>query len=202
MSGRSPDERIEQLLKEVDEIRELNTGDPADHNDPKLIEWQRRAQAAVGDKLGTDSDLYAEIRSRRFWSFTSVYEDPTPSQLRGYFDTDLNKAAGALRAALESRPRPHVRGAALVEVHQEGASAQATAVATLHVTADQLRQLLAGAPELSAEEKGKAVAAVTDDTEAPSLEKVDRLLSIATRSTTLLKPILGWILTHADDIQF
>jgi hypothetical protein len=122
------------------------------------------------------------------------------------FERSLNSALGFLTAALESSEVERVgnSGSPLVDVNPIGATASSDARAsvTVEVNTAQLRQLIAGAEELTPLERGNAIAAIPDDNEELDLERVDRLLSVAIKSKELLAGILGWVLANAHRLNF
>lgn len=199
------DGRIRQLLREAESVAQLNSGNEDDHKHPDLVSWYVRAKAAVADKVGEKSHLFQEIRDLRFWDFGSAWDVSTAAQLRGYFSHDFNLVVAALRAALEAAKPSNMEPKPLVQVmqHQSGAHAAATSTATVdvRVSVAELRQVIIESVELAPEEQGAAIAALPrSDEEAPTLENVRTLLDIATRAKSLLKPVLGWVLTQADKL--
>lgn len=198
------DTRIDRLLSEVESIRTMQGSDPA------FLTWRKRAEAAVSEKLGPESDLAKELRELHFSYVRMVWTDNmppvTPEQHAKVFRSSMNYAVGILTAAREASPAPRNEpsgGPAIhVEAHGGSAKSEAHATVTVEVTTDQLRQLIALAPELTPQEKGEVIAAIPDDGEGLTLEKVDSILSIATKSKPLLKVILGWLLTHSDKFQW
>ena len=112
-----------------------------------------------------------------------------------------------LEATYEGASKPGPPKAPLVEVHQkqEGASASASARATVDVTVsvDDFKRAVVEANELTPDEQAALIAAIpaTDD-EVPTIEKVNTMLGIATRAKSLFQPLLAWLLTHADKIDW
>jgi hypothetical protein len=90
----------------------------------------------------------------------------------------------------------------LIDQTDATAASDAHASVTVEVDTAQLRQLIAGAEELTPSERGNAIAAIPDDDEELDLERVDRLLSVAIKSEELLAGILGWVLANAHRLNF
>lgn len=201
-----PDRRIDELLAEADSIGELNTGEEYAHENPALVSWYLRAKTAVADKLGEDSHLFIQMNGLQFWGFLSMNEDTPPSELRRFFSQDLAKVIGALKAALEAKPRSFAGRGPLVQVnqHQEGARAEATSSATVavNISVDELRSAIATAPGLSADDRAEGMTAVPDDPADLTLEQADKLLGLAAKAQALFKPILGWLLASGDHIEW
>jgi hypothetical protein len=197
-------ERLQRLLNEIEATRDL------DHSHRDFKAWQRRAEAAVAEKLGEGARLANQLNDLRFNADVGIWfegmQDPSPAEHREAFLEDLETASGILTAALESGAPHKSQGSkgSLVHVEAHGgfASADAHASVAVRISTEQLRTLLATAPGLSGSERGEAIAAIPDDEEDLDLERVDRLLSIATRSKDLLKGVLGWILANADKLNF
>ncbi|MGH2774307.1 MAG: hypothetical protein ACRDJT_02570, partial [Actinomycetota bacterium] len=167
------------------------------------------AEAALGDKLGSDSAQASELLELDFYfnPKMTVNGEPrqTPDRNKAAFDRDFQTAVALLRAALEASPRVGPGDSPLVHIEQVGnkAEAHAEAVANINVTADQLRTLLATSKELDTVQKGDAVAAVPDDDDQLiTLERADKLLSVATKSKDLLTAVLGFLLANAHRIHF
>lgn len=202
------DERLNQLLREAEDIEKLNTG--SGDSDPTFVKWRKRAEAAVSEKFGSDHHLTQELRELAFtynpilWTENTVI---TPQDNMGSFRSAFTTAVGILQAAREANPvalQPSGSSGTVinVEAHGGSASANADATVTVHISTDQLRQLIATDKALSPEEKGKAIAAIPDEEEGLTLEKVDTLLGIATKSAPLLKHVLGWVLANAEHLPF
>lgn len=201
------DQRVERLLDEADAIRSLALGKPNDHKHPQLLAWFSRAKAAVADKVGESFHIFHEIKTLQFWDITSIYDDPTPEESREYFLRDVDRVTAALQAVLESEAKAPPPSSPMVQVHQhqQGASASSssTSAATVdvQVSVSQLREAVINAADLTPEEKGAAIAAIPDsDDDPPTLENIEKLLGIATKAKSLLRPILGWALMNADKI--
>lgn len=205
---RDVDERIQRLLGEVEKIESLSNG--RGHLEGEFVTWRKRAEAALTDKLGSDSAQAQELSGLDFYfnPKMTVNGEPrqTPGRNKAAFDRDFQTALGLLRAALEASPRLGASsGSPLVHIEQVGnkAEAHAEAVANISVTADKLRVLLATAAELDSAKKGEAVAAVPDDDDQPiTLDRADKLLSVATKSKDLLTAVLGFLLANVHRINF
>jgi hypothetical protein len=202
----SVDARIDRLLDEASSIRDLNTG--KGHSDAIFLAWRKRAEAAVAEKLGSKSEFADELRSLRFSYRPVIWTEGTvisAQDNQASFDRGLNTALGILKAARESTALvTSTSDTPLVHIEQVGPTATANAQAVVRIEVDtvQLRQLIAGASELSSEERGAAIAAIPDDGEGLNLDQVDKLLSIATKSKELLAGVLGWVLTHSHQLHF
>jgi hypothetical protein len=198
------DARIDRLLKEAESIKGLN------YQHPTFQAWRKRAETAVDEKLGATHRVAKELAELDFHDDPGVWFEgmtpPSEADHRSVFDNDLATAKGILLAAREASPKSSPKGGRgpIVNVHQEGATATANAAAqvSVHVSADQLRTVIATSPDLTSEEKGAAIAAVPDDTDSLDVEKLDRLLSVATKSKDLLKTVLGWVLANAERWPF
>lgn len=199
------DTRIDKLLRESEAIRQLNDGDGEDH--PTFVAWRKRAETAVAEKLGRESDEVKELRQLTFFFSPIVWTESTvipASAHQRSFERALNTAVGILTAARESSPVVRESGTPAIHIEHIGATSNAEAQANVHVqiTTDGLRQLLASAAELTPEERGAAVAAIPDDGEPLDLEKADRLLSIATKSKEIFGSVLGWLLSDPNRWPF
>jgi hypothetical protein len=195
------DTRIERSLQEEEEIRQLNDGHG--HEQPTFLAWRKRSEAAVTEKLGAESELAEELRSLTFFYAPLIWTDSTvvlASDHQRSFERSLNASIGILTAALGSG-----------EVEEAGnsgsptdatAASEAHASVTVQVNTAQLRQLIAGAEELTPSERGNAIAAIPDDDEELDLERVDQLLSVAIKSKELLAGILAWVLANAHRLNF
>ena len=203
---RNIDGRLNDLIAESEIFRNMNDG--RTHNHPDFVTWRKRAEMAVDQKLGESSRSARQIHQLRFYRFSGIPSyHPTTQEHALNFEKDLNTAVGILKAAYEADPATKSDSRSpLVSINQVGpsasASASSTAEVTIQMSADELRQLIATAPELSSVEKGEGVASVPDDEVELTLDKVDKLLGIATKSKDLAKGILGWILINADRIPW
>jgi hypothetical protein len=201
------DTRIERSIREEEEIRQLNDGHG--HEQPTFLAWRKRSEAAVAEKLGAESELAEELRSLTFFYSPLIWTDSTvvlASDHQRSFERSLNTSLGILTAALGSGEVERVgnSGSPLEHIdHTDAtASSDARASVTVEVNTAQLRQLIAGAEELTPSERGNAIAAIPDDDEELDLERVDRLLSVAIKSKELLAGILGWVLANAHRLNF
>jgi hypothetical protein len=201
------DTRIERLLQEEGDIRQLNDGHG--HEEPSFLAWRKRSEAAIAEKLGAESERVEELRSLTFFYAPLIWTDSTvvlTSDNQKSFERSLNTALGILTGALGSSEVERVdnSGSPLVNINDIGATASSDARAsvTVEVNTAQLRQLIAGAGELTPSERGDAIAAIPDDDEELDLERVDRLLSVAIKSKELLAGILGWVLANAHRLNF
>jgi hypothetical protein len=201
------DTRIEGLLREEEDIRQLNDGHG--HEEPTLLAWRERSEAALAEKLGADSELAKQLRSLTFFYSPLIWTDSTvvlASDHQRSFERSLNTSLGILTAALGSGEVEEAgnSGSPPVLIDQTDATAalDAHASVTVEVNTAQLRQLIAGAEELTPSERGNAIAAIPDDDEELDLERVDRLLSVAIKSKELLAGILGWVLANAHRLNF
>jgi hypothetical protein len=195
------DTRIEGLLREEGDIRQLNDGHG--HEQPTFLAWRERSEAALTEKLGAESEPAKELRSLTFFYSPLIWTDSTvvlASDHQRSFERSLNISLGILTAALGSG-----------EVEEAGnsgsptdatAASEANASVTVQVNTAQLRQLIAGAEELTPSERGNAIAAIPDDDEELDLERVDQLLSVAIKSKELLAGILAWVLANAHRLNF
>jgi hypothetical protein len=201
------DTRIERSLREEGEIRQLNDGHG--HEQAAFLAWRKRSEAAIAEKLGAESELAKELRSLTFFYSPLIWTDSTvvlASDHQRSFERSLNTSLGILTAALESSEVERVgnSGSPLEDINHIDATAgsDARASVTVEVNTAQLRQLIAGAGELTPSERGNAIAAIPDDDEELDLERVDRLLSVAIKSRELLAGILGWVLANAHRLNF
>jgi len=201
------DTSIERLLREEGDIRHLNDGHG--HEQPTFLAWRKRSEAAIAEKLGAESDLSKELRSLTFFYSPLIWTDSTvvlASDHQRSFERSLDTALGILTAALGSGEKGRVgdSGSPLDHINHIGATASSDdrASVTVEVNTAQLRQLIAGAEELTPVERGNAIAAIPDDNEELDLERVDQLLSVAIRSKELLAGILGWVLANAHRLNF
>jgi hypothetical protein len=201
------DTRIEGLLREEGDIRQLNDGHG--HEQPTFLAWRERSEAALAEKLGAESEPAKELRSLSFFYSPLIWTDSTvvlASDHQRSFERSLNTSLGILTAALGSGEVDEAgnSGSPPVLVAQTDATAASDAHAsvTVEVNTAQLRQLIAGAEELTPSERGNAIAAIPDDDEELDLERVDRLLSVAIKSKGLLAGILGWVLANAHRLNF
>lgn len=192
----------------VDEARNVRDAAGTDHKDAELLAWYERAKAAIVDKVGEDSHLFRRVDGLQFWHFGG-WEEASSRQLRDYIAEDVARVVAALRGAMEAHQRTDAPARPYVEVHQHQEGATATAGASATATVDvsvsvvELREAIVRATELTPEEQGAAVAALpaTDD-EVPTLDTIEKLLQIATKAQSLLKPVLGWVLKYADRVEF
>ena len=199
------DTRIERSLREEGEIRQLNDGHG--HEQPAFLAWRERSEAAIAEKLGAESELAEELRSLSFFYSPLIWTDSTvvlASDHQRSFELSLNISLGILTAALESGDVERVgdSGSPSPLDLDATASSDAHASVTVEVNTTQLRQLIAGAGELTPSERGNAIAAIPDDDEELDLERVDQLLSVAIKSRELLAGILGWVLANAHRLNF
>ena len=199
------DTRIERSLREEGEIRQLNDGHG--HEQPAFLAWRERSEAAVAEKLGAESELAEELRSLSFFYSPLIWTDSTvvlASDHQRSFELSLNISLGILTAALESGDVERVgdSGSPSPLDLDATASSDAPASVTVEINTTQLRQLIAGAGELTPSERGNAIAAIPDDDEELDLERVDQLLSVAIKSRELLAGILGWVLANAHRLDF
>jgi len=201
------DTSIERLLREEGDVRQLNDGHG--HEQPSFLAWRKRSEAAIAEKLGAESELSKELRSLAFFYSPLIWTDSTvvlASDHQRSFERSLNISLGILTAALESGEVERVdnSGSPLEHINHIDATAgsDARASVTVEVNTAQLRQLIAGAEELTPSERGNAIAAIPDDDEELDLERVDRLLSVAIKSKELLAGILGWVLANAHRLDF
>jgi hypothetical protein len=200
------DTRIEGLLREEEDIRQLNDGHG--HEEPTFLAWRERSEAALAEKLGADSELAKQLRSLTFFYSPLIWTDSTvvlASDHQRSFERSLNTSLGILTAALGSGEVEEAdnSGSPLVHINQTDATADSDAPSvTVEVNTAQLRQLIAGSEELTPSERGDAIAAIPDDDEELDLERVDRLLSVAIKSKELLAGILGWVLANAHRLDF
>jgi hypothetical protein len=201
------DTRIEGLLREEGDIRQLNDGHG--HEQPTFLAWRKRSEAALAEKLGAESEPAKELRSLTFFYSPLIWTDSTvvlASDHQRSFERSLNISIGILTAALGSSEVERVgnSGPPLEDINHVDATASSDARAsvTVEVNTAQLRQLIAGAGELTPSERGNAIAAIPDDDEELDLERVDRLLSIAIKSKELLAGILAWVLANAHRLNF
>lgn len=205
--GQTVDERIDSLLEEASKLPEWNTGQG--DRDAAFLAWRKRAETVVGEKLGPDSELARELRDLAFrYNPTFVTESTrvTISDNQRAFQRSFHTAVGILTAAREASPVvPQSEGhGVVVQVQATGGQANADARANVevNVSADELRALIATTKGLSAEERVAAIDAVPDEGETLDLERVDKLLGIATKSKDLLKTVLGFVIAHADHLAF
>ena len=199
------DTRIERSLREEGEIRQLNDGHG--HEQPAFLAWRERSEAAIAEKLGAESELAEELRSLSFFYSPLIWTDSTvvlASDHQRSFELSLNISLGILTAALESGDVERVgdSGSPSPLDLDATASSDAPASVTVEINTTQLRQLIAGAGELTPSERGNAIAAIPDDDEELDLERVDQLLSVAIKSRELLAGILGWVLANAHRLDF
>jgi len=200
------DTRIEGLLREEEDIRQLNDGHG--HEEPTFLAWRERSEAALTEKLGADSELAKQLRSLTFFYSPLLWTDSTvvlASDHQRSFERSLNTSLGILSAALGSGEVEEAdnSGSSPVLIDQTDAKADSDAPSvTVEVNTAQLRQLIAGSEELTPSERGDAIAAIPDDDEELDLERVDRLLSVAIKSKELLAGILGWVLANAHRLDF
>ena len=201
------DTRIEGLLREEGDIRQLNDGHG--HEQPTFLAWRERSEAALAEKLGAESEPAKELRSLTFFYSPLIWTDSTvvlASDHQRSFERSLNTSLGILTAALGSGEVEEAgnSGSPPVLIDQTDATGASDAYASVSVEVDtaQLRQLIAGAEELTPSERGNAIAAIPDDDEELDLERVDRLLSVAIKSEELLAGILGWVLVNAHRLNF
>ena len=201
------DTRIEGLLREEGEIRQLNDGHG--HEQPTFLAWRERSEAALAEKFGAESEPAKELRSLSFFYSPLIWTDSTvvlASDHQRSFERSLNTSLGILTAALGSGEVEEAgnSGSPPVLIDQTDATAASDAHASVNVEVNtaQLRQLIAGAEELTPSERGNAIAAIPDDDEELDLERVDRLLSVAIKSEELLAGILGWVLANAHRLNF
>ena len=201
------DTRIERLLREEGEIRQLNDGHG--HEQPAFLAWRERSEAAIAEKLGAESELAEELRSLSFFYSPLIWTDSTvvlASDHQRTFERSLNTSLGILTAALGSGEVEEADNSGsppvLIDQTDATAASDAHASVTVQVNTAQLRQLIAGAEELTPSERGNAIAAIPDDDEELDLERVDRLLSVAIKSKELLVGILGWVLANAHRLNF
>jgi hypothetical protein len=201
------DTRIEGLLREEEDIRQLNDGHG--HEEPTFLAWRERSEAALAEKLGADSELAKQLRSLTFFYSPLIWTDSTvvlASDHQRSFERSLNTSLGILTAALGSGEVEEAGDSRSPLVHNEHTDATADsdgrASVTVEVNTAQLRQLIAGSEELTPSERGDAIAAIPDDDEELDLERVDRLLSVAIKSKELLAGILGWVLANAHRLDF
>jgi hypothetical protein len=163
----------------------------------------------VIEKLGADHQMVADLAELEFRYNPGFYIDGmtiSQGEHRAAFLDDMGTAVGILQATREASAKSMqaaTRGPT-VNVHSHGGSATANASAhvSIEVSADQLRTMIATASELTPEEKGAAIVAVPDDDADLDLEKLDRLLSVATKSKELLKTVLGYVLGNPDRWPF
>lgn len=207
MSPEDVDNRLKSLIDEGQAIRGVNNG--SGHNNPAFKAWRQRAHAALEDKQGHDSRVAREFGQLKFYFHRRVVSPSTPpataAQHQASFNTALDDALALLVAATEAQPRHAARGQApLVHIEQIGSSAAASASADVrvHVTVEQLRQLVASEPGLAPRDRAEAIAALPDDPAELTIENVDRLLDVATKGKRLFKPVLGWLIAHADQIPW
>lgn len=200
------DTRIEGLLGEEEDIRQLNDGHG--HEEPTFLAWRERSEAALAEKLGADSELAKQNRSLTFFYSPLIWTDSTvvlASDHQRSFERSLNTSLGILTAALGSGEVEEAdnSGSPPVLIDQTDATTDSDAPSvTVEVNTAQLRQLIAGSEELTPSERGDAIAAIPDDDEELDLERVDRLLSVAIKSKELLAGILGWVLANAHRLDF
>jgi hypothetical protein len=201
------DTRIEGLLREEGEIRQLNDGHG--HEQPTFLAWRERSEASLAEKLGAESEPVKELRSLTFFHSPLIWTDSTvvlASDHQRSFERSLNISLGILTAALGSGEVEEAGNSGsppvLIDQTDATAASEAHASVTVQVNTAQLRQLIAGAEELTPSERGNAIAAIPDDDEELDLERVDRLLSVAIKSEELLAGILGWVLANAHRLNF
>lgn len=208
MSDGEINERLQKLVNEGQAIRSLNDG--SGHSNPAFKAWRQRSQSAIEDKLGPDSRAAKEFAGLTFFAYHMIWTDSTPPvsarEHKQAFSDALDDALALLVAALEANPRAPEstpsRNAPLVHIEQVGNQAHATASVRVDVTIQQLRQLFASEPGLSPEERSQAMASLPDDAADLTIEKVDKLLDVATKGKGLFAPLLGWLITHADKIPW
>jgi hypothetical protein len=207
MHSNNVDNRLQVLIDEGQAIRGVNDG--TGHNQPAFKAWRQRAQAAIEDKLGADTRAALEFRQVKFLSSRSFVTERTPpvtsQEHQSAFDRGLDDALALLVAAKEANARTPVRGdSPLIHIEQVGNSAVASASADVHVqvTVQQLRQLVASEPGLSPEDRSGAMASLPDDPSDLTIEKVEKLLDVATKAKGLFTPLLGWLITHADQVPW
>ena len=200
------DTRIEGLLREEGDIRQLNDGHG--HEQPTFLAWRERSEAALAEKLGAESEPAKELRSLTFFYSPLIWTDSTvvlASDHQRSFERSLNISLGILTAALGSGEVEEAGNSGsppvLIDQTDATAASDAHASVTVQVNTAQLRQLIAGSEELTPSERGNAIAAIPDDDEELDLERVDRLLSVATKSEELLAGILGWVLANAHRLN-
>jgi hypothetical protein len=201
------DTRIEGLLREEEDIRQLNDGHG--HEEPTFLAWRERGEAAIAEKLGAESEPAKELRSLTFFYSPLIWTDSTvvlASDHQRSFERSLNISIGILTAALGSGEVEEAGNSGsppvLIDQTDATAASDAHASVTVQVNTAQLRQLIAGAEELTPSERGNAIAAIPDDDQELDLERVDRLLSVAIKSEELLAGILGWVLANAHRLNF
>ena len=201
------DTRIEGLLREEGDIRQLNDGHG--HDQPTFLAWRERSEAALAEKLGADSEPAKQLRSLTFFYSPLIWTDSTvvlASDHQRSFERSLNTSLGILTAALGSGAVEEAGNSGsppvLIDQTDAAAASDAHASVTFEVDTAQLRQLIAGSEELTPSERGNAIAAIPDDDEELDLERVDRLLSVAIKSEELLAGILGWVLANAHRLNF
>ena len=201
------DTRIEGLLREEGEIRQLNDGHG--HEQPTFLAWRERSEAALAEKFGAESEPAKELRSLSFFYSPLIWTDSTvvlASDHQRSFERSLNTSLGILTAALGSGEAEEADNSGsppvLIDQTDATAASDAHASVTVEVNTAQLRQLIAGSEELTPSERGNAIAAIPDDDEELDLERVDRLLSVAIKSKELLAGILGWVLANAHRLNF
>lgn len=201
------DTRIEGLLREEGDIRQLNDGHG--HEQPTFLAWRERSEAALAEKLGADSELAKQLRSLTFFYSPLIWTDSTvvlASDHQRSFERSLNTSLGILTEALGSGEVEEADNSGsppvLIDQTDATAASDAHASVTVEVNTAQLRQLIAGSEELTPSERGNAIAAIPDDDEELDLERVDRLLSVAIKSEELLAGILGWVLANAHRLNF
>ncbi len=202
----SVDDRLKSLLGEGQAIRGVD-----DHNHPAFKTWRKRVQAALDDKLGANGRLPQEFAELKFFYYRGFWTDGMPpitaEQHSRAFNKALDDALALLTAATEAEPRPSKEAATpLVHIEQVGntttSSAEASADVHVLVTVQQLRQLVASEPGLSPEQRADAIASLPDDPEDLTIEKVDKLLDVATKAKGLFAPLLGWLITHVEKINW
>jgi hypothetical protein len=209
MATTTLEDRLRTLIEEGQAIRGVNDG--RGHGHPVFKAWRMRAQAALDDKLGADSRIPREFAKLRFRYRRSAWTDGMPpvtaEQHKAQFSNALNDALALLVAAVEAEPRsPEASSPPLVHIEQVGntTTATATAAAEVHVavTVQQLRQLVANEPGLTPEERADAIASLPDDPDELTIDKVDKLLGVATKAKGLFSPLLAWLVAHADRIEW
>ena len=200
------DTRIEGLLREEGDIRQLNDGHG--HEQPTFLAWRERSEAALAEKLGAESEPAKELRSLTFFYSPLIWTDSTvvlASDHQRSFERSLNTSLGILTEALGSGEVEEADNSGsppvLIDQTDATAASDAHASVTVQVNTAQLRQLIAGSEELTPSERGNAIAAIPDDDEELDLERVDRLLSVATKSKELLAGILRWVLANAHRLN-
>ena len=201
------DTRIEGLLREEGDIRQLNDGHG--HEQPTFLAWRERSEAALAEKFGAESEPAKELRSLSFFYSPLIWTDSTvvlASDHQRSFERSLNTSLGILTEALGSGEVEEADDSGsppvLIDQTDATASSDARVPVTFKVDTAQLRQLIAGSEELTPSERGNAIAAIPDDDEELDLERVDRLLSVAIKSEELLAGILGWVLANAHRLNF